>query len=1084
MVRADGPHREERMFHLYYSNRQETLADLLADLLKQAPSGPFIPDLVVIPHKEMGRWLSLELSRRLDLCANVHFPLPAGFIWQTLRQLFGDLSESDPFQPEVMQWQLFQLLTETRDDPRFAPLKHYVQSADEISRFELAGKIAACFDQYLVYRPDWIMRWEKGEGAVRGDEWQAALWRRLMDALPQKQHWVRLQQRLFEEAGGGKVNPQGLPRRVALFSVNALSPGYLAVLQLLSEWIDFHLFVFNPSEGHWFDLVDPARKSRLELDQADDADLHLEVGNPLLASLGGQGREFLQQLLDLDSGSLEVFLEPDGDSLLHSIQRDILTIRYPAEGDPLAIPADDISVQVHLCHGPMREVEVLHDQLLALFQRDEGLTPADVLVLTPDMDTYAPYIEAVFSQYQGNQYIPFSLSGGSLVAESATVRVLLNILSVPQGRYEVNGVLSLLEVPAIQRRFGIREDELSRLVHWVEESGIRWGKDPSTRRDLGLPETARNSWQEGLERMLLGYALSGREERMFGARLPFDDLEGSDGTLLGGLVEFTQALFDLDHLLAGRHGWKEWEWRLHRVIDQFFDPLEQDESHLQAVRRVIESIRECSGSAGFSGKPGLELVRSRLDSELARESGSGRFLGGGVTFCPMTPMRSLPFRAVCMIGMNDGVFPRERVAPGFDLVSSNPRIGDRSRRADDRYLFLETLISARDYLYISCVGQDDKDNSPIPPSTVVSELLDYLDSGYLSADGKAISGQLLIRHPLQPFSQRYFGDDPGLKSFSGEHCEGARSLAEGTAEARDFFTAPLPDPEPRWLQVELDGLLWFYANPVRYLFTRRLGIGYRLEEGVLESRDPFELGYFERSDLFLRLADQLLSGVSIEDAHRTESARGILPHGQVGEQVFGQLASRVLDAVERIEDIAPVRERNELSVDYRHGKMRLVGSLQDVGTDGLFSFSGERLPDSRLLQLWIRHLALNLAAGEEIHPQTRWLDGEGVFRLGPRTDARQRMNELLEIYLLGLKQPLHLFPKSSRAFAEQIMAGKDDEYALVKAAGRWNGGFKQFAESSDPYYQRAFGGSNPIDCAFAELSRRVYLPLLEAMETS
>ncbi|MEJ1298899.1 MAG: exodeoxyribonuclease V subunit gamma [Candidatus Sedimenticola sp. (ex Thyasira tokunagai)] len=1071
------------MLHLYHSNRLEQLADLLAEQLSDAPDDPFLSESVVVQHQGMGRWLSLQLAKRLGICANLKFPLPAGYIWQLLKVMLPDTPDQDHYQPDVLQWRLFERLSGPLDGGDFSELGDYLKDADELRCFELAGGLATVFDQYLVYRPDWIVRWEAGNEAVVGDHWQATLWRELMaggDA-----HWVGLGRQLVDLARRGGIDQGQLPPRVMLFAVSSLSVGYLEILSLLSQQIDVHLFLLNPSEGHWVDLISREEKSRREL-MAEEYDLYLDVGNPLLSSLGGQGRDFFSMLLEFDPGAHELFVDPDKEQMLSYLQQDILQIHDGSEDDPRRMmAADDNSIQFHACHSPMREVEVLHDQLLALFDADSRLQADDILVLTPDMDSYAPYIEAVFSDTAGGGYIPFSLADRGILSSTPLISGLFNLLALRGGRYEVNQVIALLELPAVRRCFNIEEADLPLLREWIEACGIRWGRNESTRTALGLPPTDQNSWQAGLDRLVLGYALPPAGSELFHGVRPYGDVEGSSATPLGGLLSFTSALFDLEQRLGGSRPLSEWASRLEQLLDRFFTADGREEAQLQAVRESLSILVENAGRARFSQAISLDLVVEKLRRQLEVSGGQGGFLSGGVTFCALTPMRSLPFKVICMIGMNDGAFPRHRHTPGFDLMEGSYRPGDRSRRADDRYLFLETLLSARHSLYFSYVGQDIRDNSRVPPSVLLSEVLDYLDQGFVTDTGVPVSEKIVTHHPLQAFNLRYFtSEDERLFSYSNINCDAAGALIRKAPEERSFFDDSLSEPGAEWRQVELDQLIYFFTNPTRYLLQKRLGIRLESGEGELESRDPFELGYRQRNALFQRLVTGLRSGETNERITHLEQACGELPHGAAGEILLNSMMEKADQFAEQLSEVdnnrAPIEE--PVTVELTHGEIHLTGTLQQVAGHGILGYSINKLPAWQLVELWINHLALNHAAPDGIEPVTVWLDGERMIRLNPVDNAGELLGGLLELYWRGLSTPLHLFPKSSRAYALATRDSQPVEKALKAAEKCWYSNYNFGGEGENPYYKLVFDTGEQLDAVFCDLSERLFLPLLNAME--
>ncbi len=1063
------------MLKLYQSNRVEYLVDLLADVISRPLQDPFSPETIVVQHPAMGRWLSLRLADRLGVCANTRFPLPAGFVWSMFRLLIGDVPEQNRFAPAVMQWRIFELLDELRTEKAFAPVGAYLRSVDLVGRYELAGRIADCFDRYLVYRPDWIQRWEKGQPAVEGDAWQAELWRRLVHSLG-SDHWARLMGRFIDTHGRP---PEKLPDRMLLFGISTLSAGFLETLNRLSGWTDIHLFLFNPCELHWTDIVSADQKYARE---KEDEALYLDVGNPLLASMGRQGRDFFASVLNYDPGSADFFSPPEFDSLLHRLQGDILQLRDGTAGNPRQISDQDRSILINSCHGPMREVEVLHDQLLDLLQQHPDLQPEQILVMTPDMDLYAPYIEAVFGDAPEKTALPFDMADRGTVAGNAIVGGFTALLNLSASRYEVNDMLALLELPFVRRRFGLQDADLVPIIQWLRETRVRWGRDAGTRSSLGLPPTDQNSWQAGLDRLLLGYAMQPDDDTLFQGMLPCDEVEGALAPVLGGLVSFCGAAFDLQEQLAGDHPIEAWCRRLLAVMERFFEPTEAEEPQLQQLRDAVGSMAELAALAGFSQPLPLDLVQAQLNSRVSSMGTGGVFLAGGINFCALSPMRSLPFEVICMIGLNDGRFPRDRRSPGFDLMAGQTRAGDRSARADDRYLFLETLLSARRCLYISYIGQDQGDNSVLPPSVMVSELLDYLDQSYHFDSGKRIAARLPQRHPLQGFNPGYFSGSGELFSYSTVARNAAVAALGPKAQAVDLVPRLLSEPGQEWRHIGLEQLVEFYANPTRFLLRRRLGVLLEREAGPLEARDPFDLHRFEASDVCMRLIQGELSGVSETELYRKERARGGLPHGAMGEQLFGEIRRRAdrFAGIIRTEGLKPGEATTDL--DFTCNGFRLKGRIEGVGPTGITGFGPGRLPVSRLLGVWIRHLAVNVAEGQGAARETRWLDEDGVIRLPPLDNAAELLRGLLHLYWEGLASPLRLFPRSSLEYQKRLQESQTPDKALASAWRVWAGEFQFRSEFQDPYYQLAFPGGDVLDEVFEQVSTAVFGPLLEVME--
>ena len=1061
------------MLRLYQSNRLERLSARLAQLLAQAGPFPLQSDVLVVQHPGMGRWLALEIAKVNGICANIRFPLPAAFIWEIFRAFLPDVPLTNRFDPALLGWRILQRLQRLEGLKHNQPLRDYLNVDDPVRSFKLAERLAVLFDRYLVYRPDWIVKWEAGEEAVAGDGWQADLWRDL--SAGDELHWVRLQQQLFAYRG---ERPPNLPERVFLIGLPTLSPGYLQIVQWLAQWSEVHLFLLNPCETYWTEIVDLKEQTRREL-RADGSELYLEVGNPLLASLGRQGRDFFAAIQEFDPGSEEFFADPGEHTLLQRLQRQILFLQ-PAHGEAYSI---DDSISFHDCHSPMREAEVLYDQLLAALEAEPALTPADILVMTPDLETYAPLLEAVFAMPGDRPAIPYHISDLPLGGGNPYTSAFMTLLKMPESRYSVNQMLALLEIPAIGRRFGLDEDALDRLTTWIEAANIRWGRDGQSKVELGLPPDAHNTWQAGLERLLLGFAMPSDSSELWQGLAPLNGAEGAAGAWLGGLLSFCEAVFDLPQTLGGSRGISDWCVRLTDMIERFFAADTSAEQPLQQVRNALAQLQETVEAAGFDGEVPLPLLRHWLEQAFCRPTQRG-FLAGGVTICALAPMRSLPFQVICLIGMNDGSFPREQPTLSFDLMGRQFRFGDRSRRADDRYLFLETLISARRRLYLSYVGRSVRDNSPLPPSVLVAELRDYLGAQI----GESELRRLIRMHPLQPFSSAYFSKDDRLQgmhrlfSYSENTRQAAQLAGQGRAQGRSLITGALPPQTEETPRIGLDQLIDFFTNPARAFARQRLNLTLESGAALLEEREPFDLDRFTGHDLEVELIQALQAGESGQACLQRLEARGVLPHGNPGRRRFEQLLATADGLSGRLRSLQLDEPRQVLDFTLACAEQTLDGRLQGLYPQGRFHFQVSRLYPHQLLALWISHLVLNRLQPEGVAPVSFWLSGVGGGRLLPVAEPQRWLDRLLDCYRQGLRRPLPFYPGTSWAYVQTFVRKADPMAAISAAQAKWLGNDRQPGDRDKPYQRLLYGAGEMLDQEFIDTSLVLLQPLLEHLE--
>ena len=1081
----------------YTGNRQEILAAQLAECIRTPLSSPLAPEIIIVQSKGMERWLSMELARHHGVCANIRFPFPNAFLDELFRLILPEYREAPPYDPEVMAWQILHVLPSCLQNPEFADLRRYLQDdAGGLKGYQLAGRLADLFDQYLVFRPDMILDWEAGASACDGDIWQAELWRRIRRDYP-GEHPARLRQRLRDRLRKPLPAPSPLPERLSVFGVSWLPLFHLEVLHDLSRHMDIHLFLLNPCREFWTDIrseremgrtVEKIRESR-GIPMLSAADLYLEGGNPLLASMGTQGRDFFRWIMDLPGEEYDFFDDPGEATLLRSIQSDILNLRErgrDGEAKTLIDPRRDHSFRIHSCHSPMREVEALHDQLLALFDDDPELLPRDIMVMAPDMAVYAPLIQAVFdtpsASFPGSgavPRIPFTIADRSLSGENPIIDAFLKLLELLGSRFEASSVLALLETPPVRDKFGLSEEEMERIRRWIIGTRIRWGMDGEARGREGLPGFPENTWRAGLERLFLGYALPGRDEQLFNGLLPYDDIEGLEAQTLGVLAEYLEALFTGATLLDRSRTPGEWAATLSLLLDRFFQGHEETQRDLLAVRQTIQRLEWLGERSGFAVPVSVDIVKAYLKRHFGEQGSGSGYINGSVTCCAMLPMRSLPFKVICLLGMNHDGYPRPSRVPGFDLMTGHPRPGDRSRRHDDRYLFLEALLSAREKLIISYIGQSIADNSLLPPSVLVSELLDTVEQGFTWPEGR-IMDQLTIRHRLQAFHPAYFTSASNLFSYSEENNRAAECLCESRNETPPFLASPLSESGEHERVIDIVDMINFFRNPCRFLLERRLATSLAEDADLFTDQEEFDIRGLEKYNLEQRLVEKSLAGENLDALYPSFRAAGLLPHGNVGLNRYRSLLQETKKFAAGVEPYLRGTPLEPIDVRLDLAGFQVNGRIDNVYRDGLFHFRYADLKAKDYLTLWINHLVLN-ALSDGGNPLASALIGrDGAWTYRPVENAGGIFEGLLSIYWEGLALPSHFLPETSLRYAEQVLLkGKSPAEALRAARQIWTGSDYGRGESEDRYYQRCFSDRDPLNEAFQQRSILVFEPLFQ-----
>ncbi|MBU0485669.1 MAG: exodeoxyribonuclease V subunit gamma [Proteobacteria bacterium] len=1065
-------------FNLYTSNRLEVIAEQLAQVMISRPLPVFSPEIVVVQSGGMARWLSMRLAESNGICANIEYPFPNGLLRTICCLLLPDCVDFG-HDKRIMAWQIMGLLPRLLERTGFEPLKAYLADGRALKRFQLAGQIADLFDQYSIFRPEMVLAWqEKG-----GVDWQPLLWQELCRAgyLAERPHRAELLKELLGKLAASSLASEVLPARISIFGISSIPNYHLQVFAALGQHTEVNFFLMNPCQVYWDDIVGKRQIDRIVRDSVIDQDsLYLTEGNPLLASMGNQGRDLFRMIHEFDCVEYEFFQEPTADppgggrNILTMVQDDILNLADGAEQETLVLPVDR-SIRVSSCHSAMREVEVLYDQLLAMFEEEPDLEPREIMVMTSDIELYGPLVQAVFGREGDDLVIPYSIADRALTSEGQLVREFMMLLELTRGRYGVTEVLGVIRNKAVAGKFKLDDHDFMLIEKWVSDVHIRWGIDGEDRRRLGLPATAGNSWRAGLDRMLLGYAMAG-SGRTFQGILPYDEMEGRSTETLGRFIHGLTTIFEyLTSLAAGRTlaGWSE---DLLAIFNDCFSPDDESQGEAQLIRNVLLELAADQLQAPFPEAVEFEVVFSHLRKLLGQEVVSAGFMTGSVTFCQMLPMRAIPFKIICLLGMNDNVFPRADRRMSFDLLAADFRPGDRSMRQDDRYLFLEAILSARRRLYLSYVGQSIRDGSQLPPSVLVTELLDYLDQRF-EVEGRQLSELLVTRHPLQPFSQSYFtADDPELFSYSRENLMAAK-VGSRQVVPEVLVAHLLPEPEPEYRNLDLEQLISFFVHPARYLCNHRLGIYLDREQSWQEESEPFKLEGLTRYHLETELLTRYLAGSELEEFLPAARSWGLLPHGRVGEAAYRQTASQVRELGRLVKGVQVGEKSGPLELELGLAGFKIVGRLENIWGARQVYFRCGKIKARDQVRIWLRHLFLNAATGEDSSFSSLLIGKDLTMQFEPQPEAGKLLADLLAIYWLGLRTLLPFCPATSLAYAETLEA-KGEDFALAKAGEAWLGSGYQAGEVDDPYYHLCYRGESPLTADFVALAVEFFGPLL------
>jgi len=1125
-----------------HGNKPETLMQTLMAWLQRQPLPPLEPEVVLVQSNGMAEWVKMSMARAHGVCAAAQVELPSRFLWRTYRQVLGAgaVPADSPLDKLPMTWRLMALLPQCMGEEVFAPVRGFLRGDEPDRLLQLASRLADLFDQYQIYRPDWLNDWATGDNSCRqlsgsiglADEhvWQPELWRRVLATLTDAERSntrPALHQRVLARLRSGQGTVQAVAPRVSVFGMSHMPMQLLELLSALSEHSQVLVAVPNPCRYHWADIMDGREWLRSQqrrqrdkgepLANVDLSQMHAYAPT-LLASWGRQGRDFVRMLDAFDDvqaasermqlAALDFFDDEPiapGTPALVQLQRRIRDLVPSTKDHPAAPrPACDGSVLFRTVHSSVRELEVLHDQLLDWFAQPpdgQALSPRDVVVMVPDIERMAPAIEAVFGQYARSdaRFIPYAVADLGAQANSALIHAVQWLLALPQERSHMSDLVGLLEVPAVARRFGVSEDGLPVLTRWMAGSGIRWGLSAEHRAGLGLDACGEvNTALFGVQRMLMGYACGADSVPLDARVMPYDEVGGLDAELAGSLAQLLQVLLDWWQQAQTSATPMVWVQRAKSLLEQCLDAQgEVDRQAVQALQQALEDWLRACDAADFAQEVDLLVMREAWLQALRVPRLEQRFRAGGVTFCTLMPMRAIPFKVVCLLGMNDGDYPRRAPQADFDLMAlpGMSRPGDRSRRDDDRQLMLEALLSARDVLYISWCGHSVRDNSAQPPSVLVSQLQDEIDLLW----GKGSAQALTVAHPLQPFGKAYFTQGSGVSTYAHEWVTPVAPAAVPKASA-------LPSPSDQGPLITLAQLARFLRRPVGSYFRERLQVHLDAPEADWLDEELFSLGGLEHHDLLDEALAQRPADLSAQDlSHYTQAvvqrlrARGALPLAGVGQLEATQLQG-LLQAMLQAEinersacngdaprvtveqAVEGVQLRDAISGLWQSPFTGQTDVLVIMRASSLVSGSDKgkpKLKADKCIDAWLHSLAA-ASMGRAVRVV---LVGRNAIVRAPvlaQAEAQEVLCVLLATWVQGMQSPLPLPP----ALALEWLAKREWTDELYKRYEEKSFTGTTAMARQDAAMYRCYPTLDALldDGRFEALAEQVYRPLLEWAE--
>lgn len=994
------------------SSSLECLAEALVAQLNASEKTVFQQDVIVTQTEGMNNWLVLQIAERSGIAANIRFMQPSELIFQLYQYLSGPFR--DLLAPANLSWLLYKILGTEEFVQRFPEIGSYYGRGgtdQDLKRLALAEKMADLFDQYQIYRPAMMREWNRN-AATASKEWQQYLWNAAREAsgsdLPDKSFIGDF----ILEALNEPVKQNQLKARMPelhFFGLSITTDYHVQILHEVAKVIDVHIHILNPApDVYWYEDLSEKQIAAWRMKGLPLPE-HVQQGNRLLSSWGKIAKDTFTMFFQYDAfmNAYEVLNEErePADSLLRKIQEDIYTAASEETSKISKKELFDDSLVISSSFTPAREVEALYNHLLHLLEkRDSGLAPRDIVVMVSDIDLYAPYINAVFNN--APFAFRFSIADKGYAGGDNLFEALDAVLRMNEDGFTSEEVVQLLELSFIRKRFGIEDSQ--ELRNLVNAANIRFGFDG--RKD---DDTRFVSWRYGLKRIIYGICMSGEEAFEVGDEVlyPLDLIEGSETREAVHFCHFVEVLISSIEERRSPRKISEWVTYVEQVLQNLiYEPGDDTDQDHQRLVKTLSSYRLVEE---WMPEPvSYEVFSRSLLQTLRSASSSGAYVSGGITFCALIPMRSIPFKVVAMLGLDYDKFPRKERMASFNLMLQAPKRGDRNVRDNDKHLFLETILSAREHLYISYVGRKAKDNTVRPPSAMVDELLDYIARGS-GMEPEELRDAFVVQHPLHNYSHFYNKEGGRLRNYLSSESQSViprKTAAEAPSDTLD--------------ELRLDELFRFCKDPIKTYYNRVLEIRYEREELLLSETECFDLDNLQAWNLKSELLECDKASVNqfLEKSRRV----GGLPLANMAKVALSEV-NEVVDSVRQAYEAVKAKgPHTNLEFEIEVDDTLLMCRIEKVFGSALFVASWSSNPLKAQLEAYLQLLA-GSAAG--LLSELWFVEADKEPEVIPALSkeiATEQLKELIELYKSGLQEPLPFSVSIVRKISKKNLLSIDE----------------------------------------------------------
>jgi exodeoxyribonuclease V gamma subunit len=993
-------------------------------MYKKKTNDIFKKEFLVVEDLETSEYIKKNIAKKLGISCNINFFTEKKLIYYILKK-FIFIKKYTIFKKSNILWELINL---SKNKKKLL----YTIKKNKIEEFKYFQKISKIFYEYLIYRPKWILNWEckRKEKKKYNKKYyiQKKIWKKIIQLKKKKYHYVDLFNNFFIKNFEKKYIYKNLPSKIFIINPFNFTISNFKILKKISKKIEIYIFLCVP-----FNIKYSTNKKYWEK-------------YSILSNWTKKKIEIIKYIYSLTKKRKYFFIKKEENNLLNKLKNNFLLLKDNInKKNKEKIKIQDDSISIHECNNYLREIEILHENILHILNNNKKIQPKNIIIKTNNIKNYIPYIKSIFKNNVQNINIPYSINK-PLSKKNPIIYVFNKILSLPYSKFKNKNVLDFLNFKFISKKFKISHKELKKIIEWTKETNIRWGINSKHKKKIKIYPTEENTWKYGIKKIILGYGVQKNIKNLKKIQ-PYSIYEKNHIKLLEKLIYFINTLIKWNKKLSKKKKIKTWKKNLKKIIKDFFYLNKKNKKICKIIKTqwmiIIKEIKQSS----YKKKISVKIFKYYLNSKLKKIYFYKKFNENCVTFTNFNFLRTVNFKITYCLGMNNN-FPKKNIKNSENLINKYKKFGDFNKKIENYFIFFELISFTTKKFYISYINDSPNKIEKQEKSYVIQKIKKYIENNFYSK--KNILDNILYVHPKTNFEE---------KNFSKNICNSFQKM--WILKKNSFYQKKNIKKIPllyKIKKINIKKLILFWSNPINYYFNKTLNIYFLNKNYINYNQEPFILDTKNNYLLEKKIFQYIYLKKNLSILYEKIKYTGIFPHKNFRKILLKNKINKIKNFYKKIKNLKTKFFKKNFSL--KINKFKIYGMLKNLSSNRLFQFKTCSLNYYDKISLWLKHLVYCSIGGEK----STYIGINKTFSFKKLSCKKAKKNLLKYIfgYVQGLKKPIiltktglhwfhYIFDKKNKKISKEKKTIKDSEKKMIEI---WNGNKYFIGEKKNLYLKK------------------------------